>query len=182
MLQSIFHEYDLQRQRGLHGKDGAIPSNKNQPAHICSGDFFFTLLNFFFTFSQHTNGYGTSIKINLIPDVVGFILIAASAHRLRGDSQYFKTVYSLSFPLMILSLPNLWQSTVTLSSSSTASVFTAGVLWSLLSIITLIGILSISGDATSFGFLLPLFILLIIYSIIVGILILRWMWLCRSRL
>lgn len=59
--------------------------------------FLFQLVNFYL---QH---------INVLPDTVGYILIAIGANRLREDNERFHTVFWLSIPLMFLSLPNIHQ-------------------------------------------------------------------------
>lgn len=47
--------------------------------------------------------------LNVLPDVVGYILLAVGASTLRTLNPRFHTVFILSFPLMVLSLPNLHQ-------------------------------------------------------------------------
>ncbi|WDL95809.1 hypothetical protein [Alicyclobacillus sp. ALC3] len=57
--------------------------------------FIFLLVNFYLQ------------GINLLPDVVGYILLAVGANQLRQSHPRFQTVYVLCFPMMVLSIPNL---------------------------------------------------------------------------
>lgn len=59
--------------------------------------FIFLLVNFYLQ------------GVNILPDVVGFILIAVGANQLRRFNPRFQTVYILCFPMMVLTLPNLHQ-------------------------------------------------------------------------
>lgn len=59
--------------------------------------FVFVLLNFYIQ------------GINLFPDSIGYALIAIGAHGLRQVGPRLQRVYYLSFPLIILSLPNVHQ-------------------------------------------------------------------------
>ncbi len=173
--------------------------------------FLFQLVNFYL---QH---------INVLPDTVGYILIAIGANRLREDNERFQTVFWFTIPLMLLSLPNIHQATsqasgfnVTLSGNpllillGVLAWFLAFVLvfqvckgieefanqlqeedlairsrtrWQMylwmqigVALVVVLARTQVASLAVILG------VVVLIYSIIVLVAFLSWLWVCRTKL